>query len=145
MHAERLVNSVRQLGAELEAVVGDETNGASPQRDALVNHNVGSALGREFGRRNGVHVCAPPETVGEKENVGISLGSDREGAEVVNADRNARAGRQGQRKYGPAHCLRLARLALEAMSQPPCCADVHADPPIKSLKHGKCASDSKVA
>ena len=28
-HAEELVNSVRQLGAELEAVVGEKTNGAS--------------------------------------------------------------------------------------------------------------------
>ena len=33
----------------------------------------------KFGRRNGVHVCAPAETVGEKEHVGIPLGSDREG------------------------------------------------------------------
>ena len=81
-------------------------------------------FGREFGRRNGVHVCAPPETVGEKENVGIPLGSDREGGEVVNADRNARAGRQGHRKYGPARCLfrGLARLVLEAMSKRPSCA-----------------------
>ena len=44
LHAVQLLDSVRQLGAELEAVVGDETNGASPQRDALVNHNVGLSL-----------------------------------------------------------------------------------------------------
>ena len=31
------------------------------------------------------------------------------------------------------------------MSKPPSCADVHADPPTKLFKHGKCASDSKVA
>ena len=104
------------------------------------------ALGREFGRRNGVHVCAPGEMVGEEENVGIPLGTGREGAEAINADRNARAGRQGQRKYGPARCLsRLARLALEAMSKPPSCADVRADPQKRALKHGMCASDSKVA
>ena len=35
--AEELVHSVRQLGAELEAVVGEKTNGASPQRDVLVD------------------------------------------------------------------------------------------------------------
>ena len=35
--AEELVDSVRQLGAELEAVVGEETNGASPKRDVLVD------------------------------------------------------------------------------------------------------------
>ena len=125
----------------MKGVVGVETNGTSPQRDAIVNPNVGGALGREFGRRNSVHVCAPAVTVIEKENVGISLGSDREGAEAVSADGNARARRQGQRKYGPAHCLsrRLARLVLEAMSTPPSCAGVHADPPIKLLKHGRCA------
>ena len=36
-HAEELVNSVRHLGTELEAFVGEETNGTSPQRDALVD------------------------------------------------------------------------------------------------------------
>ena len=66
---------------------------------------MGGALGREFGCRNGIHVCTPAETVDEKENVGIPLGSDSEGAEVANADRNARAGPKGQRKYGPARCL----------------------------------------
>ena len=84
-----------------------------------------------------MHVCTPAETVIEKENVGIPLGSDREGAEVVHADRNARAGRQGQRKYGPARCLSkgLTRLALEAVPKPLSRADAHADPPIESLKH----------
>ena len=38
-HAEELVDSVRQLGAELEVIVGKETNGASPQMDVLVNQN----------------------------------------------------------------------------------------------------------
>ena len=33
----QLLDSVRQLGAELEAVVGEETNGASPKRDVLVD------------------------------------------------------------------------------------------------------------
>ena len=94
-----------------------------------------------------VHVWEPAETVGEKENVGSPLGSDREGAEAINADRNARTGRQGQRKYGPARCLsrRPAHLTLEAISNSPSCADVHVNPPIKSLKHGECASGSKVA
>ena len=77
----------------MEAFVGEETNGASPRRDVLVDQNVGGALGGEFGRRHGVHVCAPAESVGEKKNVGIPLGSDWEGAEIVNADRDARAGR----------------------------------------------------
>ena len=35
--AEELVNNVRQLGAELEAVVGEKTKGASPERDVLVD------------------------------------------------------------------------------------------------------------
>ena len=73
--------------------LSEETNVASPQRDVFVDQNVGGALGGEFGRRHGVHVCAPAESVGEKKNVGIPLGSDWEGAEIVNADRDARAGR----------------------------------------------------
>ena len=35
--AEELVNSVRQLGAELEAVVGEKANGASPEWDLPVD------------------------------------------------------------------------------------------------------------
>ena len=80
---------MRQLGAE--AVVGEKSNGASSQRDVFVDQNVGGALGGEFGRRHGVHVCAPAESVGEKKNVGIPLGSDWEGAEIVNADEDAGA------------------------------------------------------
>ena len=34
-HAEELANGVRKLGAELEAVVGEKNNRASPQRDVL--------------------------------------------------------------------------------------------------------------
>ena len=98
--AEDLVNSVRQLGVELEAVVGDKTNGASPEWDVLVEYNFNRALGCEFGCRNGVHACATAETVGENENVGIPLGSDRERADVIHANRDAKAGRKGQRSMG---------------------------------------------
>ena len=35
--AEERVNSVIQLGAELEAVFGEETNGASPEWDVIVD------------------------------------------------------------------------------------------------------------
>ena len=73
--AEELANSARQLGAELEAVVGEKTNGASPEWDVLLDKNVGGPVGREFSCGNGVHVCAPAETVGEKKNGGIPLNS----------------------------------------------------------------------
>ena len=39
------VDSVRQLGAELEAVVGVEANGTPPKRDVLVHQDVSSAFG----------------------------------------------------------------------------------------------------
>ena len=61
-HALELVYSVRQLGEELEALVRVETNGAYSQRGALVGQNVNGTFGRKFGRRNGIHVCAPAET-----------------------------------------------------------------------------------
>ena len=47
-HAVQLVDSVRQLGEEVEDVVGEEANGASPQRRVLVNQNDGRTLGREI-------------------------------------------------------------------------------------------------
>ena len=43
-HAVQLVNSVRQLGSELEAVVGEETNAASPPRDVFVDEMYLSAV-----------------------------------------------------------------------------------------------------
>ena len=100
VYAMQLVGSVRQLGENLEAVVGEETSGASSQRDVVVNQDAGGAVGREIGRRNGAHVCTPAEMVGEQENVGIPLGSDRERADVIHANRDAKAGRKGQRSMG---------------------------------------------
>ena len=58
----------------MEAVVGEETNEASPQKDVLVDHNVGGALGREFGRRDGLHVCAPAERSVKRRMQEFSLG-----------------------------------------------------------------------
>lgn len=138
---------MRQLGAELEVVVGVETTGASQKRDALVYQDVSSAFGRNFGHGNGVHACAPAETVSEKENVGVSLLRNREGGEIFNADRDARFGGLGEREDGPAHCLpgRLACLALDSTSRSPPCALIHADPPNEALDHRKRARDSKVA
>ena len=64
-HALELVDSVRQLGAQLGAVVGVETTRTSPKRDELVHQDFSSAFGCKFGRGNGIHVCPPAETAGE--------------------------------------------------------------------------------
>ena len=95
-HALELVDSVTQLGAELEAVVGVETNGASPKTDVRVHQDVSSAFGCKFGSGNGIHVSAPAETVSEKEAIGVFFWRNREGAGIIDADRDVRAG--GQRE-----------------------------------------------
>ena len=65
--AGELVYTVRQLGAELEAVVGERNNGESPGCDILVDQNVGDALGREIGCGNGVHPSVRrPKTLVER-------------------------------------------------------------------------------
>ena len=66
---------------------------------------------------------------------------------MIDADRNMpRSDGRGRETLGQrAVCLCLRAWHWMQMSKPPSCADVHADPPIKSLKHGKRASDSKVA
>ena len=82
-HALELGDSVRQLGAELEAVVGVETNGTSPKRDTLVHQDVSSAVRSDLGRGNGIHIRVPAETVGEKEDLGVSFWRNREGAGII--------------------------------------------------------------
>ena len=95
-HDLKLVHSMSQLGVEMEAVVGVETNGASPTRGVLVHQDVSSALSYIFGRINSIHVCAPAQTVGEKEDVSVSFWRNREGADIIDADCDGRAGGQGE-------------------------------------------------
>ena len=46
-------------------LLSGENNEVSPYRNVFVIQNVGSALDREFGGRNGVRACAPAEIVGK--------------------------------------------------------------------------------
>ena len=78
----QLLDSVRQLGAELEAVVG-KTNGAYRGMNLFTRISAMPSAVSSVAE-TAYMSCTPAETVGEKENVGIPLGSDREGAEVVN-------------------------------------------------------------
>ena len=59
----------------------------------------------------GVHVCASAEPIHEEYDIGVSPRCDRKGPEVIDANRDTRAGRQGEREDGPRHRLsgRLSR------------------------------------
>ena len=61
---DEVATGLSRQGRTLQQEILEETNGESPQKDVLVNQNVGGALGREFGDRNGVYACTPAETVG---------------------------------------------------------------------------------
>ena len=78
----QLLDSVRQLGGELEAVVG-KTNGAYRGMNLFTRISAMPSAVSSVAE-TAYMSCTPAETVGEKKNVGIPLGSDREGAEVVN-------------------------------------------------------------
>ena len=70
--AEALIEGAREFGAELKAVVGKESNGASPQRDVAIDEDVGRAGCGEHGLSGGAHVGAAAEAVGEKECIGVA-------------------------------------------------------------------------
>ena len=67
---EALIEGARELGAELKAVVGKESNGASPERDVVIDQDIGCAGCGEVGLSSGVHVVAAAEAVGVQENIG---------------------------------------------------------------------------
>ena len=102
---EKLVNGVRELGAELEAVAREDAARAPQEGSVPVDDNVSRALSGELCRCDGVHVGSAAETISEKQNVGISSRRHRERAEMVDADGDGGSFRQGQRDGGPPDCL----------------------------------------
>ena len=62
-----------------------------PDRDVAVDQNVGSAFCGEVAWVDSEHVRAVAEIIREKEDVRVSLGRGRQGPEVVDTDRDARA------------------------------------------------------
>ena len=121
----------------MRSVIGQEGRWASPKRDVAVHQDIGGAFCGEICRCDSEHVRTAAEAVREEEDIGVSSGRGRQGPKVVNADRNARAVGQGNRKDGPANCLAggFARLALEAAAYPPFRAGFHANPPVIAFQH----------
>ena len=70
--AKAFVDGIGEPRGKVQSVVRDKGDGAPPQRDVLVDEDVGSANGGELGCCHGVHVGAAAEAVGEEENVGVS-------------------------------------------------------------------------
>ena len=63
--------------------VGDEGDGAPPQRGVLVEEDVGSANGGELGCCHCVYVDAATEAVGGEKGLGVSAWGKGQRAEVV--------------------------------------------------------------
>ena len=70
--AEALIEGTREFGAELKAIVGKESIGASPERDVAIDEYIARAGCGELGLSSGVHVGAAAETVGEKDKIGVA-------------------------------------------------------------------------
>ena len=83
------------------SIVGQEDGWAFPYE--VVYQDVCGAF--DFGRGNGKHIRATAKAVREKEDVGISSSSYRQGLKIVNTDGNASAVGQGDGEDGPANCL----------------------------------------
>ena len=70
----------------MQPVVGDEGDGAPPQRDVLVDGDVGSADGGELSCCHCVHVGEAAEAVREMEDLRVAAWSKVQRIEVVDAD-----------------------------------------------------------
>ena len=69
---EKLVNGVRELGAELEPVVRDDAARAPPDGHITIDEDIGRALGGELCGCDGIHVGSAAEAISEEQDVGIS-------------------------------------------------------------------------
>ena len=63
---------------------------APPERNVLVDQNVGGALSGELWGSDGEHIGPTTETVGDEQDAGVASRRDRKRAEVVDADGDAR-------------------------------------------------------
>ena len=73
-NTKHLVDDVRKLGAELEAVVREDATRAPPKGNEGVDKNVGRALRCKFSGGDGEHVHTTAKTVGEKQGIGVNPG-----------------------------------------------------------------------
>ena len=72
---------------------------------------------------------------------------DRKGANVIDANGNARPFGEGHRDDMPPYRQPrgLPRLAVEAVAKPPSGADSHINPPVKPFEHSMCTRCAEVA
>ena len=112
----------------------------------MLDENVGRALSGELGGSDGELIGPTTETVGDEQDVGVASRRDRKRAELVDTDGDARTFRERHGDDWPSYSQSwvLPRLALQAVTKPPPCAYVHADPPVKPLQHTQCTRGAKV-
>ena len=131
-NTKKLADNVQILGAELEAVLREDITRAPPKGNVLVDKDVGRPPSCEFSDGDSGHVRVAAKAVGEKKNVRVTLGRDRQWLKAVHADRNARSQRERNPDDGPTNrqsqCL--SRLALQAVTQPPAGANAYSYPPV---------------
>ena len=87
----KLVNGVRELGAELETVVREDAARASPEGNIRVDENVSRALSGEPSRCDSEHVGSATEAICEKQDIGTTSRHYWERTEVVGVRDDAMA------------------------------------------------------
>ena len=70
--AEALIEGARESRADLNTVIGKESNGASPKGDVAIDEDIDRTGCGELSLGSGVHISAVADTVGEKEDVGVA-------------------------------------------------------------------------
>ena len=143
LNTKKLIYDVGKRGAELEAVVREDATRTSPEGDVPVDKDVGRAFSCKFSGGDGEHDRTTAKAVGDKKNICVTPGRDRQWQwpNIVHTCRNARSRREGNRNDGPSNrqsrCL--PRLALQVMAQPPASAYALSYPPIETPERAKCA------
>ena len=120
---------------------------ASPEGSVPVDKNVSRAFGSKFGSSDRVHVGSAAETISETQDVGVTSGHDRKGAEVIDANGNVRPCGYGHRDDGPPDChpQGFPCLALQAVAKPSSGADAHTNSTVKTFEHSQCSRCAEVA
>ena len=116
-------------------------------RNVFVDQNVDRTLSGELGGIDGEHIGPTTETVGDQQDVAVASRRDRERAEVVDTDGDARTFRERHGDDWPtdSQSRGFPRLALQAVAKPPPGAHVHVNPPVKPLQRAQGARGAKVA
>ena len=99
----KLIYDVGKLSAEQEAVVREDATWTPPKGNVPVDKDVGRAFSCNFSDGDGEHVGTTAKSVGEKKNIVVTPGRDRQWPKVVHASRNAPPRREENRNDGPSN------------------------------------------